>query len=74
VYDTLAERMPALPEALLIERFVLVTEFLVRAVADRARLLGRRRKGRPQLDREEFVANLTAMVAAALLVDVADPP
>jgi AcrR family transcriptional regulator len=74
VYDTLAERMPPLPEALVIERFALVTEFIVRAVADRARLLGRRRKGRPQLAREEFIANLTAMVAAALVVDGSDPP
>lgn len=74
VYDTLAERMPALPETLLIERFALVTEFIVRAVADRARLLGRRRKGRPQLDREDFIANLIAMVSAALVVDVTDPP
>lgn len=74
VYDTFAERMPSLPETLLVERFALVTEFIVRAVADRARLLGRRRKGRPQLNREEFIANLTAMVAAALAVDVTDPP
>ena len=35
-------------------------------MADRARLLGRRRKGRPQLDTEAFVANLVAMVAAAV--------
>lgn len=74
VYDTFAERMPPMPEWLRIERFALVTEFVVRAVADRARLLGRRRKGRPQLDREEFVANLVAMVAAALVVDVDNPP
>ena len=74
VYDTFAERMPALPEPLLIERLALVTEFILRAVADRARLLGRRRKGRPQLGREDFIANLTAMVAASLTVDVADPP
>jgi AcrR family transcriptional regulator len=73
-YDTFAERMPPLPEAVLVERFALVTEFLVRAVADRARLMGRRRPGRPQLAREDFIANLTAMVAAALVVDMADPP
>ena len=74
VYDTLAKRMPPMPERLLIERFALVTGFIVRAVADRGRLLDRRRKGRPQLDREEFIANLVAMVAAALVVDVDDPP
>ena len=73
-YDIFAERMPSFPEALLTERFALVTEFILRAVADRARLVGRRGKGRPQLGREEFIANLTAMVAAALAVDVADPP
>jgi AcrR family transcriptional regulator len=74
VYDTFEERMPDMPEAVKVERFALVTEFIVRAVADRARLLGRRRKGRPQLAREDFIANLVAMVAAALVVDVADPP
>jgi AcrR family transcriptional regulator len=74
VYDTFAERMPTLPESLLTERFALVTEFMVRAVADRARLLGRRRKGRPQLAREEFIANLTAMVAGALVADGTNPP
>ena len=74
VYETFVERMPPMPEALRIERFALVTAFVVRAVADRARLLGRRRKGRPQLDRDEFIANLVAMVAAALVVDVDSPP
>jgi AcrR family transcriptional regulator len=73
VYDTFAERMPPMPERQRLERFALVTVFVVRAVADRARLLGRR-KGRPQLDREEFIANLVAMVAAALVVDVDNPP
>jgi AcrR family transcriptional regulator len=74
VFDTFASRMPVMPERLRVERFALVTEFVVRAVADRARLLGRRRKGRPQLEREEFVTNLVAMVSAALVVDVDDPP
>jgi AcrR family transcriptional regulator len=74
VYDTLAARMPAMPEQVRVERFALVTEFIIRAVADRARLLGRRMKGRPQLEREDFIANLVAMVAAALAVDVDSPP
>src|SRR5438270_6370904 len=73
VYDTLAERMPPMPESLRNERFALFTSFIVRAVADRARLMGRRRKGRPQLDREAFVANLVAMGAAALAVDLESP-
>jgi AcrR family transcriptional regulator len=66
VYATLAERMPPMPEAVLLERQALITEFILRSVADRARLLGRRRKGRPQLDHEAFVGNLVAMVAAAV--------
>ncbi|MCU1486602.1 MAG: transcriptional regulator, tetR family [Actinomycetia bacterium] len=66
VYATLAERMPPMPAAVLHERQALITEFILRSVADRARLLGRRRKGRPQLELEDFVANLVAMVAAAV--------
>jgi len=74
VYDSFIERMPPMSESLRLERFALVTEFILRAVADRARLLGRRRKGRPQLDREDFIRNLVAMCAAALVVDVESPP
>jgi AcrR family transcriptional regulator len=72
VYATLAERMPPMPEAILLERQALITEFILRSVADRARLLGRRRKGRPQLEQEAFVANLVAMVAAAVAAPVVD--
>lgn len=73
VYDVLAERMPPMSEAMRTERFALFTSFIVRSVADRARLLGRRRKGRPQLDRELFIANLVAMAAAGLAVDLENP-
>jgi AcrR family transcriptional regulator len=66
VYDTIAERLRPMPDAVRVERFALATEFVLRAVADRARLLERGRKGRPRLDREAFVGNLVAMVAAAL--------
>jgi AcrR family transcriptional regulator len=66
VYATLADRMPVLPEDVRLERLALLTEFVLRSVADRARLLGRRRKGRPQLDLEAFVQNLVAMAAAAV--------
>lgn len=66
VYAALEERLPSMPEDVRNERLALITEFILRAVADRARLLGRRRKGRPQLDREDFVTNLVAMVAAAV--------
>src|SRR5580700_4293363 len=63
VYALLGERMGDLPEDLRVERLSLATGFILRAVADRARALGRRRSGRPQLGHEEFVTNLVAMVA-----------
>ncbi len=67
VYALLAARMPAVSRELADERFSLITSFILRAVADRARAL--ERPGRPsrhQLDDEVFVANLVAMVAAAV--------
>ncbi|MCU1374246.1 MAG: transcriptional regulator, tetR family [Actinomycetia bacterium] len=70
VYDVLAERLPPMPEDVRDERLALMTNFILRAVSDRARLLGSRRKGRPQLDHDRFVDNLIAMIAAA----VAAPP
>lgn len=66
VYAALADRMPSMPDAVQQERLALITVFVLRSVADRARLLGRRRKGRPQLDHDAFVDNLVAMVAAAV--------
>jgi len=67
VYALLATRMAAVSQDVRIERFALVTTFILRAVADRARLLGRRgRKGRRQLEYELFVQNLVAMAAAAM--------
>ena len=66
VYAELAERMPSMPEDVRLERLALITEFVLRSVADRARLLDRRRKGRPQLGEEAFVRNLVAMVSAAV--------
>jgi len=67
VYALLDERMGDLPAELRVERLSLATGFILRAVADRARALGRHRpSGRPQLDREEFVTNLVAMVAGAV--------
>jgi AcrR family transcriptional regulator len=70
VYALLEERLPGIPVDVRHERLALITVFILRAVADRARLLDRRRKGRPQLDHDTFVDNLVAMVAAA----VAAPP
>jgi AcrR family transcriptional regulator len=67
VYDLLAKRMADVGPDVRAERFALATGFILRAVADRARVRGRRgRRGRPQLEHEEFVQNLVAMLAAAM--------
>ena len=67
VYALLATRMAEVSDEVRIERFALITAFILRAVADRARLLGRRgRQGRPQLEYETFVENLVGMAAAAM--------
>ena len=66
VYDLLARRMPPMSDALRMERFALITMFILRAVADRARAADRKGGSRPQLDDEAFVVNLVAMVAAAV--------
>ncbi|GAA4113776.1 TetR family transcriptional regulator [Nocardioides fonticola] len=70
VYELIEQRLPPLPGELREERLALMTAFVLRAVADRARALdedveaGRLR--RPQLDDERFVANLVAMTVAML--------
>ena len=75
VYDLLGSRMAAVSPEVRAERFALATGFILRAVADRARVLGRRgRRGRPQLEHEEFVRNLVAMVAAAMSAPLEAPP
>jgi AcrR family transcriptional regulator len=67
VYALLEQRMGQFSPEVRAERFALATGFILRAVAERARAAGRRRRtGRPQLDHEAFVGNLVAMVAAAL--------
>jgi AcrR family transcriptional regulator len=67
VYALLATRMADVGPDVRAERFALATAFILRAVADRARVLGRRgRGGRPQLEHEAFVENLVAMVAAGM--------
>jgi AcrR family transcriptional regulator len=72
VYALLEERMADLPSDLRVERLSLATEFILHAVADRARALGRRRRsGRPQLEHEAFVGNLAAMIAGALSAPMA---
>ncbi len=67
VYELLARRMADVSAEVRAERFALATGFILRAVADRARVLGRRgRRGRPQLEHEAFVDNLVTMVAAGM--------
>jgi AcrR family transcriptional regulator len=67
VYALLEQRMGPMSPEVRIERFSLITVFILRAVADRARQVGRRgRRGRPQLDHDAFVRNLVAMIAAAV--------
>lgn len=67
VYALLANRMADVGDEVRAERFALATGFILRAVADRARVLGRRgRRGRPQLEQEAFVQNLVTMVAAGM--------
>jgi AcrR family transcriptional regulator len=67
VYSLLEQRMGECPADVRVERLSLITGFVLRAVADRARALGRRRRGgRPQLDHDAFVRNLVVMVAAAV--------
>jgi AcrR family transcriptional regulator len=67
VYALLTSRMADVSPDVTLERCALVTSFILRAVADRARATSqRRRTARPQLDQETFVQNLIAMVAAGM--------
>jgi AcrR family transcriptional regulator len=61
VYALLEERLPAYDEALRNERLALVTGFILRSVADRARAAASTTPGRAQLPTERFVANLVSM-------------
>lgn len=67
VFALLTERTAFLTDSLRTERFSLMVMFVLRAIADRARVLNRRGgHGRPQLDHEPFVGNLVSMAAAAM--------
>jgi AcrR family transcriptional regulator len=67
VFALLTERTGFLADDLRTERFSLMVMFVLRAIADRARLIERRgRHARPQLEGEPFVRNLVAMMAAAM--------
>ena len=60
-----ARATPPMPEALRAERLSLVIGFILRAAADRARAR-ERSIARPQLETEQFIANLVAMVIGML--------
>lgn len=68
-YELLAARTPPMPEALRAERLPLVTGFIMRAAADRARNR-ERTMARPQLETEQFIANLITMVVGMLTAPV----
>ncbi len=68
VYELLAQRMAPVDDALHNERLALITGFILRSVADRARASERAKTesmepGRAQLPTERFVRNLVAMAA-----------
>jgi AcrR family transcriptional regulator len=63
VYALLEERLPSYDEALRNERLALITGFILRTVADRARATESATPGRAQLPTERFVANLVSMAA-----------
>lgn len=63
VYELLESRLPAYDDALRAERLALVTSFILRSVADRARSQEQTVPGRAQLPTERFIANLVAMAA-----------
>lgn len=70
VFAALAERLPAMDDALLAERFALTAAFILGAVARRAR--AGERTSRPQLSADRFVANLVRMAAAMLSAPTVD--
>lgn len=70
-FELLGARTPPMPDELRAERLSLVTGFILRAVADRARSR-ERETSRAQLETELFVANLVAMVTGMLTAPVPD--
>jgi AcrR family transcriptional regulator len=70
VYELLRQRLPAMSEEIRIERMALVTTFLLRSVADRARADDREQPGRAQLPTEEFIRNLISMVVGMVTAPV----
>jgi AcrR family transcriptional regulator len=67
--ELLRQRTPAMPEHVREERLSLVVGFILRTVGDRAR--NRERSiARPQLETQEFITNLVAMVIGMLTAPV----
>jgi AcrR family transcriptional regulator len=64
VYELLEQRMPELDGPLRDERLTLITGFILRSVADRARAAQAATPGRAQLPTARFVRNLVTMAAA----------
>jgi AcrR family transcriptional regulator len=67
--ELLRQRTPAMPEHVREERLSLVVGFILRTVGDQARNRGRS-IARPQLETQEFIANLVAMVIGMLTAPV----
>ena len=63
VFELLEQRLPDLDEPLRTERLALITGFILRTVADRARAQQSDAPGRAQLPTERFLRNLVAMAA-----------
>lgn len=74
VYALLEQRMPPLDEPLRNERLALVTGFILRSVADRAKQAQQQTAspGRAQLPTERFVRNLVAMAAGMATAPAVD--
>lgn len=68
-FELLSDRTPPMPAELAQERLSLVTGFILRAAADRARAR-ERSTSRPQLETEQFITNLVAMVVGMLTAPV----
>jgi AcrR family transcriptional regulator len=74
VYDLLEARLPAYDDALRTERLALVTSFILRSVADRARAQESTVPTRTRLPTERFVANLVAMAAGMAIAPLPEQP
>jgi AcrR family transcriptional regulator len=72
VYELLEQRLPAYDDLLRTERLALVTSFILRSVARRARAQEPTDPGRPQLPTERFIANVVAMAVGMAVAPIPD--